>query len=136
MPKVVHTNSRGLIQQTGSGVDFQSGLAVGVQSVTADGGNQAAATEISAFAGATVLVTGADNTKGVKLPALSSVPAGQLFMIVNAAVNTLEVYPATGDKIYPAADNTPITIAASSMLICVKADSDQWVGAEPAAVSA
>lgn len=137
MPKVVHTNSKGLVQETGSGVDLQAGLALGLQTVAAAGGNQAQATAISAFAGSVVLVTGADNTKGVRLPALADVPVGHLFMIVNnTAGNTLEVFPASGDKISPALDDTGITVAASSMIICIAADDAQWVGAEPAVIAA
>ena len=137
MPKAVHTNSKGLVQEAGSGVDLQAGLSLGLQSVTALGGNQAAAAAISAFGGSVVLVAGADNSKGVKLPALADVPVGHLFMIVNnTAGSTLEVYPATDDKIAPAADNAGITVAASSMIICIAADAAQWVGAEPAVIAA
>ena len=137
MPKVVHTNSKGLVQETGSGVDLQAGLSLGLQTVAAAGGNQGAATAISAFAGSVVLVTGADNSKGVRLPALADVPVGHLFMIVNnTAAKTLEVFPATGDKVTPGADNAGITVAASSMIICIAADTAQWVGAEPAVIAA
>ena len=138
MPKVQVTNAKGLVQSTGSGpADIRSGLGLGVQSVVADGNNQGTAGAISAAAGGLVLVSGANSTKGVRLPLLSSVPTGTVFLVMNTvAGQTLEVYPGVGDKFLPASDNAPITIAASAMLICVAADGDQWVGAEPAAVVA
>lgn len=139
MPKVQVTNAKGLVQSTGSGpADMRSGLGLGVQSAAADGNNQATATAITAGAGGLVLVSGANSTaKGVRLPLLSSVPTGTVFLVMNTvAGQTLEVYPGSGDKFLPAVDNAPITVAGSSMLICVAADGDQWVGAEPAAVVA
>lgn len=139
MPKVVHTNTKGLIQQSGEGVDLQAGLAIGVQSVAAAGNNsQADSTAISASGGALVLVTGvvANTTTGVRLPALSSVATGQLFMIQNTTANALDVFPATGDKFLTVADNAKIVIAANTLLICVKADGDKWVGCETSAMSA
>jgi hypothetical protein len=138
MPKVQITNTKGLVQSTGSGVaDLRSGLSLGVQSIAAAGGNQGNATGIDAAAGGLVLVSASDSTKGVRLPALADVPTGTTFLVMNTvAGQTLEVYPASGDKFLPAADDAPITVAASAMLICVAADADQWVGAEPAAVVA
>lgn len=137
MPKVQVTNARGLVQSTGSGpADIRSGLGLGVQSVVAAGANQSAAGAISAAAGGLVLVTEADGTKGVRLPALLSVPTGTVFLVMNVSASALEVYPASGDRFLPAADDAPITVAASSMLICVAADDVKWVGAEPAAVVA
>lgn len=136
MPKVVHTNTKGLIQQSGEGVDLQAGLAIGVQSVAAAGDSQATATAVSASGGALVLVSASDNTKGVRLPALSSVATGQLFMIQNTISNKmLKVYPATGDKFLTVNDNVHIEVAASTLLICVKADGDKWVGCETLAMT-
>lgn len=138
MPKVVHTNTKGLIQQSGEGVDLQAGLAIGVQSVAAAGNDsQANSTAISASGGALVLVTGVGaGATGVRLPALSSVATGQLFMIQNTTANALDVFPATGDKFLTVADNAKIIIAGNTLLICVKADGDKWVGCETSAMSA
>ncbi len=109
----------------------------GIQTVAAAGSDQAGATEISAGGGTLVTVTGAGSNKGVKLPALSGVNAGVMFVIVNTnASNTLEIYPNTGDKILPAADNAGITVAASTGLILWKADDDSWYGFEPAVIGA
>jgi hypothetical protein len=137
MPKVQVTNLKGLVQSTGSGPsDMRSGLGIGVQAVAAAGSTQGTAAAISAAEGGLVLVSASNGTKGVILPALSSVPTGTTFLVMNTvAGQTLKVYPASGDKFLPASDNAPIPIAASAMLICVAADDDQWVGAEPAAVT-
>ena len=83
-----------------------------------------------------VNVTGGDNTKAVVLPALSAVDTGAAYFILNNSSNTLEVFPASGDKITPGSDDAAITVAANAGLWCFKADATQWVGAEPAAVSA
>ena len=48
-------------------------LGIGMQTIAAAGSNQGTATEISATGGTRVQVTGADNSKGVVLPALSAV---------------------------------------------------------------
>jgi hypothetical protein len=71
------------------------------------------------------------------LPALTTAAVGELVIIVNTdAASALEVYPATDDKILPAADNAGITVAASSGLILFKYDATAWIGFEPAAVGA
>lgn len=106
------------------------------QSVAGAGTNQATATAIDLTDGRLVFVTGADGTVGVSLPALTTAAVGELVVIVNTAASALEVYPATGDKILPAADNAGITVAASSGLILFKYDADAWIGFEPAAVGA
>ena len=43
---------------------------------------------------------------------------------------TLEVYPATDDRIYPAADNAGITVAAYGFLQVTVLDATGWVGNE------
>ena len=108
-----------------------------IQSVAAAGSNQGDATDISAGGGTLVTVTGAGSSKGVKLPALSGVTAGVMFVIINTdGSNTLEIYPNTGDKILPGSDNAGITVAASTGLILWKADDDSWYGFEPAVIAA
>jgi hypothetical protein len=139
MPKVTVTNAKGLFQETGtSPASFAPGIGVGVQSLTAAGSDQTDTTPIVAANGGLVLVSGADGSTGVILPTLSSVPAGTLYYILNLdGSSALEVFPAVGDKIHPAADNAAITVAASGMLICV-ADSAGvlWASAEPAVTGA
>ena len=104
---------------------------IGIQAVTAAGSTQSNGGSISATGGTLVNVTGADNTKCVVLPLLSSVTVGTMFLIFNnAASNTLEVFPGVGDAIGPAADNTKITTAADTIMLCIALDGTQWVGAE------
>ena len=106
-------------------------LGIGIQAVTAAGSNQSNGGSISATGGTLVQVTGADNSKGVVLPALSAVTVGTIFLIFNNLSNkTLEVYPASGDGINPASDDAGITIAADTIMLCIALDSAEWIGAE------
>ena len=102
-----------------------------IQAVTAAGANQSNGGSIDAAGGTLVNVTGADNTKCVVLPLLSAVTVGTMYLIFNnAASNTLEVFGGVGDAIGPAGDDTAITIAADTIMLCVALDGTQWVGAE------
>ena len=106
-------------------------LGIGIQAVTAAGANQSNGGSIDAAGGTLVNVTGADNTKCVVLPLLSTVTVGTMYLIFNnAASNTLEVFGGVGDAIGPAGDDTAITIAADTIMLCVALDGPQWVGAE------
>ena len=99
-------------------------------SVAAAGGDQAAATEIT-IDGGIIAVTAADNSKGVKLPAISTLAIGDRVKIWNSVTNkTLEVYPASGDRIFPAADDAPVTIAACGWLELIVYSTDGWAGNE------
>ena len=102
MPKIVVTNDKGLVQQAGAGVNLSSGVAVGLQSVTATGANQAAAALIDITGGSIVSVVSTDNNQGVRLPDLagSYLSLGQKFVIYNShSEHTLKVYPFSGQKI-------------------------------------
>ena len=117
--------------QDGGVMAAGSVLGIGIQAVTAAGANQSNGGTISATGGTLVNVTGADNTKCVVLPLLSAVTVGTMFLIFNnAASNTLEVFGGVGDDINPAGDNTAVTIAADTIMLCIALDSAQWVGAE------
>ena len=106
-------------------------LGIGIQAVTAAGANQSNGGSIDAAGGTLVNVTGADNTKCVVLPLLSAVTVGTMYLIFNkAGSNTLEVFGGVGDAIGPAGDDTAITIAADTIMLCVALDGTQWVGAE------
>ena len=110
---------------------------LGAQTVAAAGSDQAGAGAISATGGGTVIVTGADDTKGVRLPLLSDCNVGQQFFIMNNLANkTLEVYPGSGDAVNVSSDNTPITIAADTIMLCIKMDDAEWFGAELPVVAA
>jgi len=99
-------------------------------SVAAAGSDQSGATEI-AIDGGIILVTGANNTAGVKLPAVSGLTVGDRIKIVNHTANkTLKVYPATDDRIFPAGDNASIELAAGGYLEVYVADATGWVGVE------
>ena len=117
--------------QDGGVMAAGSVLGIGIQAVTAAGANQSNGGTISATGGTLVNVTGADNTKCVVLPLLSAVTVGTMYLIFNnAASNTLEVFGGVGDDINPAGDNTAVTIAADTIMLCIALDSAQWVGAE------
>ena len=104
---------------------------IGIQAVTAAGANQSNGGSIDAAGGTLVNVTAADNTKCVVLPLLSAVTVGTMYLIFNnAASNTLEVFGGVGDAIGPAGDDTAITIAADTIMLCIALDGTQWVGAE------
>ena len=119
---------------TGGSVSGATALSTAVQTVAAAGSDQSDGGAIAATA-PLALITGADATKGVVLPALSAVPAGSIFIIANTAAAILKVYPASGDKVLPLADDADVTVAASCVLICVAADATQWGGIEGAVIS-
>ena len=137
MPKVRVTKSKGLVQESGTGMLIQTPFALGSQTVTAGTTqSQAGATAIdSNFP--LVIVTNGNSGDGVKLPALSSVAVGTMFWIYNShASNTLEVYPGTGDAIAAGSDNAGYTIAGDAFAICVALSSARWALTEPAAAGA
>ena len=108
-----------------------AGFVLGLQTVVAAGSDQAGAGAITAQGGALVLCSTADNTKGIRLPLLSAVTVGEVYIIMNNLSNkTLEVYPGSGDAINPVSDNGPVTIAADTMLICIAQDGVQWFSGE------
>jgi len=129
MPKVTITDTKGLVQETGNGFTLSSKLILSRQTVTAAGSSQSDAGAISGNA-PLVVVTAADATKGVVLPAVSGLAAGTTFIIQNFGNATLEVYPASGDRVYPAADDAGITIAAYGFLQVTVADATGWFGNE------
>jgi hypothetical protein len=112
------------------------GLAFGTQTVAAAGSDQDGAGAISAT-GPVVFVTGADNTKGVRLPALADVSVGQLVLVCNNLSNkTLEIYPASGDAINVLSDNGALTVAADTITLFIRMDDAEWFGAELPVVAA
>ena len=114
-----------------SNLAIDGALELGIQAVTAAGSDQSDGGAISATGGVFVNVTAADNTKCVVLPLLSAVNLGHTFLIYNNLANkTLEVFGGVGDNIAPAGDNTAVTIAADTIMICVALDATQWVGGE------
>jgi len=108
-----------------------AGFVLGLQTVVAAGSDQAGAGAITAQGGAVVLCSNANDTKGIRLPLLSAVSVGEVYIILNNLVNkTLEVYPGSGDAINPGSDNGAITIAADTIFICIAQDAAQWFSGE------
>jgi|TARA_B100001094_G_scaffold57643_1_gene53151 hypothetical protein len=119
------------IQTLSANLVANAGFVLGLQTVVAAGSDQAGAGAITAQGGAVVLCSTADNTKGIRLPVLSSVSVGEVYIIMNNLSNkTLEVYPGSGDAINPVSDNGAVTIAADTMLICIAQDAVQWFSGE------
>ena len=125
------------IQTLSANLVANAGFVLGLQTVVAAGSDQAGAGAITAQGGAVVLCSTADNTKGIRLPVLSSVSVGEVYLILNNLSNkTLEVYPGSGDAINPVSDNGAVTIAADTMLICIAQDAVQWFSGELPVTSA
>mgnify|MGYP003680199312 FL=1 len=117
--------------QTITGNTTQNALIMGVQTVAAAGSDQAGAGAITQGSGAVVIVTGADDAKGVRLPLLSDCTVGEAYFVMNNLSNkTLEVYPGSGDAVNVSSDNTAITVAADTINIFICMDSAEWFGAE------
>lgn len=96
-----------------------------VEAVAAAGSAQGDATAITAGSGAIIHATGADGTKGIKLPAAA---AGKKYYIKNAdAANAiLKVYPATGDKINAGAADAALSMAAKTAAVFCCIDGTDW----------
>lgn len=93
-------------------------------SVAAAGSTQGDATAIAATVGF-AFCTGADATKGVKLP---DAVAGKAIIVKNsdAANAVLKVYPATGDAINALAANASLNMAAKTSALLVALDATTW----------
>jgi hypothetical protein len=113
----------GVPDQVAKQLDTSYGVSVGT--VAAAGSSITDATAVSSEFNK---VTGADGTKGVKLPALSTVPTGKLITIVNSdTVSALKIYSnAAGETISGQAGNTAISLAAKLQLRCTKVSSTEW----------
>jgi hypothetical protein len=95
-----------------------------VAAVAAAGSNSTDATAISDYG--VVHATGADGTKGVKLPVAA---AGKVVIVKNsdAANAILKVYPATGDKINSGTATTgSLNMAAKTSAVLVAIDATDW----------
>lgn len=69
-------------------------------------------------------VTGADATKGVKLPATGQTNAR--YTIVNTAAAVLKIWPNTSDTINATGADTSVSVAASTVTECVRRSSTAW----------
>ena len=143
MPKTVISDAKGVVNSAGSGTTVSNAVTLsgaatlsnsvifGVQAVAAAGTNQSTAAAISATGGYVAKVSGADNTKAVRLP---SPTAGLKIVIINAAASTtLPVFPPSGAAINGGSPDASVTIAAKAFAICIGDGTDWWVTEPPAA---
>lgn len=101
-----------------------------VQAITAallaaTGADQAGAALIASGSFALIHATGADGTKGIRLP---SAAAGLIYFIKNqdSANAVLKVYPFLGDAINAIAGDSPISMAAKTAAVFVAIDATTW----------
>jgi len=74
------------------------------------------------------MVTAADGTKGVQLPAATN---GEVYVVGNIVANqTLKLYPSTGSSFNGFAPNAALNLTGSQGAVCVYASSsvgDKWI---------
>lgn len=107
---------------SGTSVTTTGDLYIKSATVAATGSTQ---TDAAQLAGGFTLVTAADATKGVKLPAAV---AGRVVIIKNAdAANAvLKVWPSTDDAINAVAANGSYSMAAKTSVMLVAYDATTW----------
>lgn len=99
-------------------------LNISTQTLAAAGSAQGDAGTIT---GQLVFVTGADATKGVRLPKVTN---GKFIIVVNTANAVLKIYPASGEKIQGGTADANISLAAYSVFLCGYKASGDWYGTE------
>ena len=116
------TSQNGFIGNvTGSVTGNVSGnVTLPVATVAAAGTNQSTAAAITA---GFTYVTGADDAKGVRLPAAV---AGTVVIIKVGPGADLKVYPATGDKINDGSANAAITVVDDVCFMIIAKDATDW----------
>ena len=103
-----------------SDITTTGGLYIKTATVAAAGSTQANAAAVS---DGFTLVTGADGTKGVVLPAAV---AGRTVILKNNAGSTLKVWPAVGDGINAITVDSNFTMATVTSCMLVAYDSTTW----------
>lgn len=100
-------------------------MTINVEAVAAAGSAQGDATAATETGPALIHGTGADGTKGIKLPAAA---AGRILFVKNAdAANAiLKVYPASGDAINALSGDTAISMAAKTSAVFIAVDATTW----------
>jgi hypothetical protein len=93
-----------------------------VKTVASAGSSQ---TDAAALTGLTNIVTGADGTKGVKLPAAAAT-VGKARVYNAVATNGLKIYPASGDTINGGSADAAITIEGKTLAILECLDGTNW----------
>ena len=103
-----------------SDITTTGGLYLRTATVAATGSTQADAASIS---DGLTLVSAADATKGVKLPAAI---AGRTVIIKNGANAVLKVWPATGDGINAITVDSNYVLAANTSSLLIAYDATTW----------
>lgn len=96
------------------------GLYLKTATVAATGSTQSDAASVS---DGLTLVTAADGTKGIKLPAAV---AGRTVILKNGAAAILKVWPASGDGINAIAVDSNYVLAANTSSLLVAYDATTW----------
>lgn len=82
-------------------------------------------TNAAAITATVTKVTGADGTKGVRLPAPNQI--GQVVVVYNApGGGSLKVYPQSGATIGPNAANAAYGLAAGSTMVAIAVGLNEW----------
>lgn len=103
---------------------FQNILDGAAAAVAAAGSSQSDATALTAKIN---IVSAADGTKGVVLPAGDGDTPAVYLVYSSAATNALKVYPPTGGNINAAAANAAHSLAAQTPALVVRVSSTQWL---------
>lgn len=101
--------------------DLPPTLPLGVATVAAAGSAQG---DAAALVGRVNVVTGADGTKGVILPA--AIAGIQVDVYSSVATNGLKIYPASGDDINDGSADAAITIEGKTLARFVAVDTSTW----------
>lgn len=98
---------------------FQSGLVLSDVGTLAASGSSVSSS--AAIVNHVTMVTAADGTKGVQLPAAT---IGEVYVVANVVSNqALRLYPSTGSQFNGTAQNASVTISGSTAAICIYASS-------------
>jgi len=103
-----------------SDITTTGGLYVKSATVAAAGSTQ---TDAASVSDGFTLVSGADGTKGIKLPAAV---AGRTVILKNGAAAILKVWPASGDGINAITVDSNYVLAANTSSLLVAYDSTTW----------
>ena len=111
--------------QTVVQIDLNAALPGVGTSITVAAAGSAQGDAASLLAGAMNVVTGADGTKGVVLPAAAA--GGKPVYVYNSvATNGLKIYPASGDDINDGSADAAITIEGKTLAILYPTDASTW----------
>ena len=101
------------------------------QKMTATGSTGSNANEIDKDDGSRIFVTGADGTKGIKMPEIDRMEIGDKFEVHNLSGSNLYIWPYDGgDQIWGRIPGAAVTVAGRSMTIIVLANDRLWQAAE------